>query len=200
MKPTLLFAALATVLAAAAPRAHADDKIACDPAAKKLEWHVCVVGPVDYKRGMKTETRDECAIDKIVKPAGGCDFGDLTKYIPEGADVASTRFYAIGPDSFTADGFEAQGEPGYGYCSLNSSHGVDAWQLMKFSDAFDKSNRERSELVVAGLKKKKKAILSMGVSFSLDPQGCTDKAAKLGVLDTKTLSKFLVYASYAFTK
>lgn len=200
MRNTVLFSAslLASVLAFGRT-AHAE-KITCDPAAKKLEWHVCVIAPVEYKRGMKTETRNECKIDKVVKPANGCDFGDLAKHIPEGTPPGTARFYAIAPVDFDESTFEDQSEPAYGqFCTMTSSHGLDGWELMKFGDAPDKSNRERAELVNDGLKKKKKRIAPNGIGFMRDPNGCAGKTAKFGVLDKKTMTKFLVYAEMNFT-
>ena len=195
------FASLAFALAISSlsSTAHAE-KIACDPATKKWEWHVCVEGPVEYKRGMKTESRNECKVDKVIKATDGCNLGDFAKLVPAGATLETTRVYAIVPLDWNESGYESQGEPNSGFCSLNSSNTVEGWQMMKFSEAFDKSNRERSELVTEKLKKAKKKVTNFGMWASIDPQGCAGKTAKRGVLDTKTLSKFLVYAEMNFDK
>lgn len=198
LKTVLLSASLFTAVLASGRTAHAE-KITCDPAAKKLEWHVCVIAPVEYKRGMKTESRNECKVDKVIKPANGCDFGDLAKHIPEGAESGSVRFYAIAPADFDDSTFEEQSDPPYGqFCTINSSHGIDGWELMKFGDAPDKSNRERRDLVLDGLKKKKKTLARKGIGFMRNPNGCAGKSAKFGILDKKTMSKFLVYAEMSF--
>jgi|LNFM01.2.fsa_nt_gb hypothetical protein len=198
MRTTVLSAALLLTSVLAFHRTAHAEKVTCDPVAKKLEWHVCVIAPVEYKRGMKTETRNECKVDKVIKPTNGCDFGDLAKHIPEGA-AGTVKFYALAPEGFDESVFEEQSEPGYGQaCSINSTHSIEGWELMKFGDAPDKSNRERSELVLEGLKKKKKIISPLGIGFMRDPNGCTGKSAKFGILDKKTTSKFLVYAEMNF--
>jgi hypothetical protein len=196
----LALAALTAAITFTSSTASAD-KIVCDAAAKKLEWHVCVVAPVEYKRGMKTETRDECKVDRVVKPADGCNFGDLAKHIPAEAagNLDSVKFYAIAPADFDDSVWEAQKQPPAGFCSLGSGTPVDGWQLMKFGDAFDKDNRERSELVKEKLKKANKRIGQFGITLSPDPQGCKKPGpAKLGVLDRKSLAKFLVYAELTY--
>ncbi|MBX3155879.1 MAG: hypothetical protein KF773_07765 [Deltaproteobacteria bacterium] len=202
MTKTSVCAFAFTALVAAAAGTARADKITCDPVAKKLEWHACVIGPVEYKRGMKTESRDECKVDKVVKPVDGCNFGDLTKHVPAEAagDLASVRFYAIAPADFDDGPWEAQADPTGDFCQLRSAPGLDGWELMKFSEAFDKSNRERTELVTQKLKKAGKRIGQFGVTIGVGPQGCAGKSAKLGILDRKSLSKFLVYAEVAYTK
>lgn len=194
---TLFVSIAAVTIGGGGSIVHAD-KIKCAPVAKKLEWHLCVRDAVPYKRGMKTETRDECKIDKVVKPAGGCDFGDVAKFIPEGADLDKVTFYAIGPIDFDTRPWEHQGEPNYGQCAISSKQELEGWETMKFSEAFDKSNSARSDMVKDKLKAKKKALFPFGLSVIPGPQGCAEKSAKMGVIDKKSLSQFLVYGEYKF--
>ena len=67
-------------------------------------------------------------------------------------------------------------------------------------DAFDKSNSDRSDLVKDKLKKKKLAIAKFGLTVIPNAKSCAGNSARLGVIDKKTLSKFLVYAEYPLTK
>ena len=180
--------------------AKAEDKIACDPATKKFEWHVCVTAPVEYKRGMKTESRDECTNDKIIKVPDGCNFGDLRKFVPEGADPQKTHFYAIVPIAFPDLLHESQGEPNFGECMISSDQKLAGWELMKFSDAFDKSNSERATMYKEALKKKGKKLLQYGLFIHHGLANCKDKKATRGVLDKKTLKSYLIYANASFTE
>jgi|GEM_PF-3516655 len=175
----------------------------CAPEAKKFEWHICVVGPVEYKRGMKKDTRDECVVDKVIAK-GKCELGDLASYIPEGTDQDTVRFYAIVPDGMKLDDYEIQyvtdESDEYGHCSIEPTS-FDPWRTMKFSEAFDKGNSERSDMVIAKLKKKKKAFFASSFFLRrLMEANCKGKKAAMGMVDKKTQSKYVFMAEATFQK
>jgi len=195
-KKSLLLAPLAALLIPST--ALAADGIDCHPDSKKLEWWVCVVKKVEYKRGMKTETRDECAINKKLD-VKGCNLGNLMSYLPEGEDMTKFHVYAIGPDDFDDTAWEVQENNEDSVCTIASSR-IDSYRMTKFSDAFDKSNRERGNDFDEQLKTKKKALLPGGTlhPHSIVLQNCGGKKAATGQMDAKTLSKFLFYAEMVF--
>jgi len=203
MKKTLVIAStLATLTtgamtATSAARAEAPT---CHRDAAKLTWFMCAVKPVDYKRGLTTETRDECAVNEPIPAAGGCDLGDLARRVPADVDPSNVFFYAIGPLDFDFDaGFEAQRQQDKEVCAFNVGR-PDSWQLMKFSEAFDKSNAERSQLVDDRLAAEGKKIVG-GVMVSRWPDTpCKGKRAVHAALDRATLSSALWYAESVFAK
>jgi len=70
---------------------------------------------------------------------------------------------------------------------------------MKFSDAFDKDNSERSEMAVAKLKKKKLAFYPEAfVMRRFGGQECKGMKAAAGMLDKKTQSKYVFLMSAVF--
>lgn len=175
----------------------------CAPEAKKFEWHMCVVGPVEYKRGMKKDSRDECVVDKVIAK-GTCELGDLASYVPEDADQDMVRFYAIIPDGMKLDDYEIQyvtddGDE-YKHCTIEPVS-FDPWRTMKFSEAFDKGNSERSDMVVAKLKKQKKMFYAESFALRrLMEANCKGKTAAVGMLDKKTQSKYVFMAEATFKK
>ncbi len=176
----------------------AADGIDCHPDSKKLEWYVCVVKPVEYKRGMKTETRDECAINKKIE-VKGCNLGNLLSYLPEGEDMMKFQVYAIGPADFDDTAWEIQQNNEDNICSIGSGQ-LESHRLTRFSDAFDKSNRERGNDFDEQLKAKGKALLP-GATLSprsINLKQCGGKKAATGKMDAKTVSKFLFYAEMVF--
>lgn len=197
MKQVILaIGALATLVTVAGSASAAGTP--CAPEAKKFEWHMCIGADVPYKRGMKTETRDECAVDKVIAK-GTCELGDLASYIPEGTDLGRVSFYAVIADGLNLDDYEIQytydGDNG---CTIDPTS-FHPERTMKFSDAFDKSNSERAELVVAKLKKKKLAFYPD--SFFLQRFGgqeCKGMKAAAGMLDKKTQSKFVFLMTATF--
>lgn len=178
--------------------AMAGDGIDCHPDAKKVEWRLCVLKQVEYKRGMKTESREECAIDKKLD-IKGCDLGDISKFVPEGEKASAVRIYAIGPADFEDAQWEVQEEGGSGECKLHSGT-LESYHLTKFSDAFDKSNSERGRDFDEKLKAKGKMLLPGGtLSVSKYPESAECATpAKVGKLDAKSLTKFLFYAEASF--
>jgi hypothetical protein len=191
--------ALALTLGLGTPSAQAE-AVQCHPAAKKLEWHLCITGPVEYKRGISTEVRQECTSDKIIKPKNGCDFGDLASYIPEGVELSKVRIYAIAPkDAVDVREFEHQSQAGnQGFCKINTGLPIEGWELMKFSEAFDKANYERARMVKEKLLKKKKELFPFGISLTQGPASCEGKSTQSVVVDRKSLSKYLINATYTF--
>lgn len=170
----------------------------CHPLAKKLEWHMCIKAEVPYKRGLKTETREECATDKVIAE-GTCELGDLATHIPEGTDFDTVEFYAIGPVDLDLDAFEMQQVSDDGKCQVKDTS-FEPWRTMKFSDAFDKSNSERSDLVVAELAKKNKKLLPSALIVWRYPEAvCKGKTAAKGMVETKSQSLylFLTQTTYA---
>lgn len=175
------------------------DGVKCHPTAKKIEWHLCITGPVEYKRGIQTEVREECKVDKIVKPKGGCDFGDLASYLPEGVELSKVRFYGIAPKgAVDMRAFERQAEPAQGFCSIHTGLMLEGWELMKFSEAFDKANYERARMVNDKLAKQKKELVRAGLNLLEGPAPCQGKSARSVLIDAKTLSTFLVHATFTF--
>ena len=171
----------------------------CAPEAKKFEWHMCVRADVEYKRGLKTETRDECAIDKVIAK-GTCELGDLASYIPEDADPGRVRFYAIVPTDLKLDDFEIQEVSDDNRCRVTDGS-FEPYALMKFSDAFDKDNSERSQLVLDNLAKKKLTIYDRALFLKhLEEFDCSGKTAAEGMVDKKTQSKYVFLATVSFKK
>lgn len=170
----------------------------CHPDSKKLEWYLCVLKDVEYKRGMKTETRSECAINKKLD-IKGCDLGDLGALLPAGEDPRTVYFYSVGPVDLDDSQWEVQEETEQSGCAVGVTR-IESHHLTRFSDAFDKSNRERGEAHDEALKKKKQAIMPRG---TLNLQGfpgvpCGGKKAAAGKMDAKTLSKFLFFTQTTF--
>lgn len=197
MKKMMTIASTLAALATTQARAEAPT---CHPDAAKLDWYMCAVKPVDYKRGLKTESRDECAINERIEAAGGCDLGDLAKRLPADVDSSNVYFYAIGPAGLDFDAtFEVQRQQDRDTCSFNVGR-PESWQLMKFSDAFDKSNAERSQLVDDKLAAEGKKIVG-GVMVSRWPDtNCKGKRAIHAAMDRATLASALWYAESVFTK
>jgi hypothetical protein len=195
-KKSLLLLPLAALLIPSTSLAA--DGIDCHPDSKKLEWWVCVVKPVEYKRGMKTESREECAINKKLD-VKGCNLGNLLSYLPAGEDMTSFYVYAIGPADFDDTAWEDQQNNEDNNCSIGVGR-LESHRLTKFSDAFDKSNRERGVDFDEKLKAKKLMLLNNG---TLNPRPfsgkhCNGKKAATGKMDAKTLSKFLFYVEMVF--
>lgn len=171
----------------------------CAREAKKFEWHMCVVGPVEYKRGMKKDSRDECVVDKVIAK-GTCELGDLASYVPEGVDPDKVQFYAIVPVGLKLDKYEVQYVQDKNNCTITPTS-VTPWQTMKFSDAFDKSNSERSDMVIAKLKKKRKAFYPDAFFLRrMMEANCKGKTAAVGMVDKKTQSKYVFMAEANFQK
>lgn len=191
---------LGSTLAAFADTAASAEAPQCHPDAAKLEWYMCAVKDVEYKRGLKTERRSECAINERIDAKGGCDLGDLAAKLPADVDPSNVFFYAIGPKDLDFDAtFEAQRQQDKETCGYGVGR-PDSWQLMKFSDAFDKSNRERSELVDQKLAEAGKKVIG-GVMLAVFPgTNCAGKRALHAALDRATLSSALWYAESVFTK
>lgn len=195
---TILRSTLATLgLTFVASSAHAEAP-KCHKDAAKLEWYVCGVKPVEYKRGMKTETRDECAVNERIKTASPCDLGDLVSKLPPDIDPANVYFYAIGPKDLDATvGFEGQLQTERPACRL-SNDVPSYWQLGKFSDAFDKDDRERSEVVEQKLAAAGKRVVGGMVLGAYKDSGCAGKKATFGMVDSKTFSEVLWYSETTF--
>jgi len=171
----------------------------CAPEAKKFEWHMCVVAPVEYKRGMKTESRDECVVDQVIA-TGTCELGDLASYVPEGTDPDTVEFYAIIPDGLKLDDYEVQYVKEHRSCAIEPTS-VTPWRTMKFSEAFDKSNNERTDMVIAKLKKQKKAFYPDSFFLRrLMEADCKGKTAAVGMVDKKTQSKYVFMGEAKFQK
>jgi hypothetical protein len=196
IKKSLLLAPLAAL--AIPSSALASSGVECHPDSKKLEWYVCVVKPVEYKRGMKTETRDECAINNKLD-IKDCNLGNLLSHLPPGEDIGQTYFYAIGPASFDDTQWESQEESEDQGCSVKSTR-LESFRLTRFSDAFDKSNRERGSDYDDKLKAAGKMLLPGGTLAPRIFPGskCEGKKAAAGKMDAKTLSKFLFYTESVF--
>lgn len=180
--------------------AAAAEGIECHPDSKKLEWYVCVLKEVEYKRGMKTETRTECAINKKIE-VKGCNLGEIMSYLPAGESGEGFQLYAIGPDDFDDTQWEAQEVQDDDSCKVRSGN-LEAYQLTKLSDAPDKSNRERGADFEDKLKAKGKMLVPGGnlAPWRFVDTDCTGKSAKTGKLDAKTQSKFLFYVETTFKK
>ncbi|MCA9519166.1 MAG: hypothetical protein KC635_29725 [Myxococcales bacterium] len=168
----------------------------CAPEAKKLEWYVCVEKAVEYKRGMRTETRDECAINERID-VKGCDLGDVMRFLPEGVDPEYFYVYAIGPIDFDNNLWEIQENNEANQCTIKRGS-MEAWKLMKFSDAFDKDNAARSQMVEDALAKKKQKLITDAMLGPHPGSGCEGKKAAIGQVDKKTVSKFSWYAEAHF--
>ncbi len=170
------------------------DSVKCAPAAKKIKWNMCIQAEVEYKRGLKTEKRTECIKVVPIKAKGGCNLGDLASNIPKGTSSDKVVFYAVGPKGTDTSAFEVQKQTAMKECGLAKTS-FDAYQLMKFSDAFDKSNRSRGELVKEKLAKKKKEILKVAVRLASPSwKKCSGVKSLIGQVDKKSQSKFLFYA------
>ena len=183
----------ATTLGLGAGSAKAED-VKCSPMAKKLKWNMCVHGKVEYKRGLKTESRTECTTVKPVAAKGGCNLGDLAKLIPEGVSQDNVVFYAIGPKDFDVSAFEVQKQSAVKDCGLQDTR-FEPYMLMKFSEAFDKSNRDRGAMVAAKLHKKKSDFMKTALAVrSPSWKKCSGVKSLIGQVDKKTQSKFLFYA------
>lgn len=189
---------LAPIVSLFASNALANDGIECHPDAKKVEWHVCVLKEVEYKRGMKTETRTECAVMKKLD-VKGCNLGDIMSYLPEGEDPEKFQIYALGPTDFDDNLWESQEVHDADGCKV-AVRDLELYQLMKFSDAFDKSNRERGEMVEEQLKKQGKMLIprSTLAPWKFPGMDCAGKTSKAGRIDAKSQSKFLFFAETAF--
>lgn len=196
MSKTSLF--LAPLVSLFAGSAIANDGVECHPDSKKIEWHVCVLKEVEYKRGMKTETRRECAVNKKLD-VKGCNLGDIMSYLPEGEDVEGFQIYALGPVDFDDNLWESQEVHDSDGCKVQVRD-LELYQLMKFSDAFDKSNRERGEMVEENLKKKGKMLIPRATlaPWKFPGADCAGKTSKAGRIDVKSQSKFLFFAETAF--
>lgn len=189
---------LAPIVSLFASNALANDGIECHPDAKKVEWHVCVLKEVEYKRGMKTETRTECAVMKKLD-VKGCNLGDIMSYLPEGEDPEKFQIYALGPTDFDDNLWELQEVHDADGCKV-AVRDLELYQLMKFSDAFDKSNRERGEMVEEQLKKQGKMLIprSTLAPWKFPGMDCAGKTSKAGRIDAKSQSKFLFFAETTF--
>jgi hypothetical protein len=178
------------------------DDVKCDPASKKIEWHMCHAGPVEYKKGMKKESRTECMKDTVVKAADGCKLGNILAKIPEKLPMGErVFFYGVGPkDMDFSNGWETQivTSKKNKDCTLGYSGSIDEYQLMKFGDAMDKDNRARSEMVREKLKKAGKRIVGEVSVNSMQPEYCGGHDSQLGVIDRKTSSKYLLYVDVKF--
>lgn len=197
MSKKMLFAApLVSLLMPTA--ALASDGIECHPDSKKLEWYVCVLKEVEYKRGMKTEKRTECAVNQKLD-VKGCNLGELMSYLPEGEDPEQMRVYAIGPADFDDTAWESQENHDANTCKVNVTT-LESYHLTKFSDAFDKSNSERGRDFDAALKAKNRMVLPNATfsPFKWPGADCAGKSSRAGKLDKKTVSKFLYYVETSF--
>lgn len=179
-----------TAAHAEAPKCHKD--------AAKLEWFVCGVKDVEYKRGIKTETRSECGVNVKLKTVSACDLGDLVSQLPADIDPSNVFFYALGPKELDATvGFEAQHQADKPACRMGKDY-PEYWQLGKFSDAFDKSNAERSELVKEKLAADGKHIVGGVILGNFRDMGCQGTKATIGVIDTATFSQLLWFSETTF--
>ena len=195
MKTTILASLLgaAVTLTMGAGAASAED-VKCSPMAKKLKWNMCVHGKVEYKRGLKTESRSECTTVKPIKAKGGCNLGDLAKQIPEGTSQDNVVFYATGPKGFDVSAFEVQKQTDMKECGLTDTR-FEPYMLMKFSDAFDKSNRDRGQMVIDKLGKKKSEFMKTAVALRSPAwKKCSGVKSLIGQVDKKSQSQFLFYA------
>ena len=195
MSKSLFLAPLVTLITS---NAFANDGVECHPDSKKLEWHVCVLKEVEYKRGMKTETRRECAINQKIE-VKGCNLGELMSYLPEGEDPENFQIYAIGPASFDDLQWESQEVQDTDGCKVRVGN-LELYHLTKFSDAFDKSNRERGADYEEKLKKQGKMLIPLSTlaPWRFAGMDCAGKTAKAGRIDVKTQSKFLFFAETSF--